>query len=281
MGAANPNLCSRKSHRLTATWGFVGHTNEALSLNAPRIRNFCHFSGIRFTPGPFDRWRSSADSNRLAAIKKPLLGARIRSIAHKRLIGNNGKRLECGLNKARHGIQRFASFRTLSRSAHRFVPRMFSKTAIIGLLGTQPVGERRWERCLQNAKSAHRNRAPFGVCLLKRQPWPRSRATTATLAATEHMAMQNTAARNRNARGKSNSSRKEPRGAPSFLPSTFIRAAESKGLMSPKEATPHSKRPLSAKDGTRFAQNMKKACRTRHAHAAESAPHDAQTRIGV
>lgn len=98
---------------------------------------------------------------------------------------------------------------------------MFGKTAIIGLLGTQPVGERRWERCLQNAKSAHRNRAPFGVCLLKRQPWPRSRATTAMLAATEHMAMQNTAARNRNARGKSSSSRKEPRGAPSFLPSTF------------------------------------------------------------
>ena len=47
-----------------------------------------------------------------------------------------------------------------------------------------------------------------------------------------------------------------PRGA-------FIRAAESNGLMSPKEATPHPKRPLSAKDGTRFAQNMKKACRTR------------------
>ena len=229
----------------------------------------------------FDRWRSSADSNRLAAIKKPLLGARIRSIAHKRLIGNNDKRLECGLNKARHGIQRFASFRTLSRSAHRFVPRMFSKTAIIEPLGTQPVGERRWERCLQNAKSAHRNRAPFGVCLPKRQPWPRSRATTAMLAATEHMAMQNTAARNRNARGKSNSSKKEPRGAPSFLPSAFIRAAESKGLMSPKEATPHPKRPPSAKDGTRFAQNMKKACRTRHAHAVESAPHDAQTRIGV
>ena len=114
------------------------------------------------------------------------------------------------------------------------VPRMFGKTAIIGLLGTQPVGERRWERCLQNAKSAHRNRAPFGVCLPKRQPWPRSRATTATLAATEHMAMQNTAARNRNARGKSNSSRKEPRGAPSFLPSTFIRAAESKGLHEPE-----------------------------------------------
>ena len=38
---------------------------------------------------------------------------------------------------------------------------------------------------------------------------------------------------------------------------------------------------LHSKDGTRFAQNMKKACRTRHAHAAESAPHDAQTRIGV
>ena len=209
------------------------------------------------------------------------MGARIRSIAHKRLIGNNGKRLECGLNKTRHGIQRLASFRTLSRSAHRFVPRMFSKTAIIGLLGTQPVGERRWERCLQNAKGAHRSLAPFGTCLPTRQPWPRSRATTAMLAATEHMAMQNTAARNRNARGKSNSSRKEPRGAPSFLPSAFIRAAESKGLVSPKEATPHPKRPLSAKDGTRFAQNMKKACRTRHAHAAESAPHDAQTRIGV
>lgn len=140
---------------------------------------------------------------------------------------------------------------------------------------------RRWERCLQNAKSAHRNRAPFGACLPKRQPWPRSRTTTAMLAATEHMAMRNTAARNRNARGKSSSSRKEPRGAPSFLPPTFIRAAESKGLMSPKEATPHPKRPLSAKDGTRFAQNTKKACRTRHAHAAESAPHDAQTRIGV
>ena len=143
------------------------------------------------------------------------------------------------------------------------------------------VGERRWERCLQNAKSAHRNRAPFGTCLPKRQPWPRSRATTATLAATEHMAMQNTAARNRNARGKSNSSRKEPRGAPSFLPSIFIRAAGSIGLMSPKETTPQPKRPLSAKDGTRFAQNMKKACRTRHAHAAESAPLDAQTRISV
>lgn len=163
----------------------------------------------------------------------------------------------------------------------RFVPCMYSKTAIIGLIDTQFVGERRWERCLQNAKSMHRSLGPFGTCLPTRQPWPRSRATTAMFAATEHMAMQNTAARNRNARGKSNSSRKEPRGAPSFLPSIFIRAAESKGLMSPKEATPHPKRPLSAKDGTRFAQNMKKACRTRHAHAAESAPHDAQTRIGV
>lgn len=71
-----------------------------------------------------------------------------------------------------------------------------------------------------------------------------------------------------------------PRGS-FLLPSTFIRATENKGLMSPKEATPHSKRPPSAKDGTRFVQNMKKACRTRHAHAAESAPHDAQTRIGV
>ena len=71
-----------------------------------------------------------------------------------------------------------------------------------------------------------------------------------------------------------------PRG--SFLFTFYpIRAAESKGLMSPKETTPQPKRPLSAKDGTRFAQNMKKACRTRHAHAAESAPHDAQTRIGV
>lgn len=143
------------------------------------------------------------------------------------------------------------------------------------------VGERRWERCLQNAKSMHRSLGPFGTCLPTRRPWPKNRATTAMLAATEHMAMQNTAARNRNARGKSSSSKKEPRGAPSFLPSAFIRAAESKGLMSPKEATPHSKRPLSAKDGTRFAQNMKKACRTRHVHAAESAPHDVQTRIGV
>lgn len=178
-------------------------------------------------------------------------------------------------------IQRVTSFSTLSCSAPRFVARMLSKTAIIGLIDTQFVDERRWERCLQNVKSMRRSRAPFGVCLLKRQPWPRSRATTATLAATERMAMQNTAARNRNARGKSNSSRKEPRGAPSFLPSAFIRAAESKGLMSPKEATPHPKRPLSAKDGTRFVQNMKKACRTRHAHAAKSAPRDAQTRIGV
>ncbi len=62
---------------------------------------------------------------------------------------------------------------------------------------------------------------------------------------------------------------------PSFGPQKAI------GLMSPKETTPQPKRPLSAKDGTRFAQNMKKACRTRHAHAAESAPLDAQTRIGV
>lgn len=64
-----------------------------------------------------------------------------------------------------------------------------------------------------------------------------------------------------------------------LLPSFGLQKA--KDFMSPKEATPHPKRPLSAKDGTRFAQNMKKACRTRHAHAAESAPHDAQTRIGV
>ena len=73
-------------------------------------------------------------------------------------------------------------------------------------------------------------------------------------------------------------------GAPkgSFLFTFYVHSDRRKqGLMSPKEATPHSKRPLSAKDGTRFAQNMKKACRTRHAHAAESAPHDAQTRIGV
>ena len=143
----------------------------------------------------------------------------------------------------------------------------------------------RWREEVGAMSAKRKKRAPksgtFGTCLPTRQPWPRSRATTAMLAATEHMAMQNTAARNRNARGKSSSSKKEPRGAPSFLPSAFIRAAESKGLMSPKEATPHPKRPLSAKDGTRFAQNMKKACRTRHAHAAESAPHDAQTRIGV
>lgn len=119
-------------------------------------------------------------------------------------------------------IQRVTSFSTLYCSTPRFVPRMLSKTAIIGLTNTQSVGERRWERCLQNAKSMRRSRAPFGICLLTRRPWPKSRTTTATFAATEHMAMQNTAARNRNARGKSNSSRKEPRGAPSFLPSTFI-----------------------------------------------------------
>ena len=35
-----------------------------------------------------------------------------------------------------------------------------------------------------------------------------------------------------------------PRGS-FLLPSAFIRAAESKGPMSPKEATPHPKRPLS------------------------------------
>ena len=116
-----------------------------------------------------------------------------------------------------HLIQYVTSFRTLSCSAPRFVPRMLSKTAIIGLIGTQSVGERRWERCLQNAKSMRRSRAPFGICLPTRRPWPKSRTTTATFAATEHMAMQNTAARNRSARGKSSSSRKEPRGAPSFF----------------------------------------------------------------
>lgn len=79
---------------------------------------------------------------------------------------------------------------------------MLGKTAIIGLIGTQPVGERRWEQCLQNAKSMHRSLGPFGTCLPTRRPWPKNRATTAMLAATEHMAMQNTAARNRNARGQ-------------------------------------------------------------------------------
>ena len=116
-----------------------------------------------------------------------------------------------------HLIQCVTSFSTLSCSAPRFVPRMFSKTAIIGLINTQSVGERRWERCLQNAKSMRRSRAPFGVCLPTRRPWPKSRTTTATFAATEHMARQNTAARNQSARGKSSSSRKEPRGAPSFF----------------------------------------------------------------
>ncbi len=246
----------------------------------PPIRNFCHFSGIHFTPGPFVRWRSSADSNRLAAMKKPLLGARIRSIAHKRLIGNNGKRLECGLNKARHGIQSFASFRTLSRSEHRFVPRMFGKTAIIEPLGTQPVGERRWERCLQNAKSAHRNRAPFGVCLLKRQPWPEAALQRLRLRPRRHMAMQNTAARNRNARGKSNSSRKEPpRG--SFLFTYFHSGYRKQRTHEPERGHTAFETAAVSKGRHRFAQNMKKACRTRHVHAAESAPHDAQTRIGV
>ncbi len=172
-------------------------------------------------------------------------------------------------------VSHLVSLSTSLRSAH------VQQNCYYRTLGHATRWQRRWERCLQNAKGAHRSLAPFGTCLPTRRPWPRSRATTAMLAATEHMAIQNTAARNRNARGKSSSSRKEPRRAPSFLPSTFIRAAESNGLMSPKEATPHSKRPLSAKDGTRFAQNMKKACRTRHAHAAEGAPLDAQTRIGV
>ena len=116
-----------------------------------------------------------------------------------------------------HLIQCVTSFRTLSYSAPRFVPRTLSKTAIIGVINTRFVGERRWERCLQNAKSMRRSRAPFGICLPTRRPWPKSRTTTATFAATEHMAMQNTAARNRSAHGKSSSSRKEPRGAPSFF----------------------------------------------------------------
>ena len=137
-----------------------------------------------------------------------------------------------------HLIQCVTSFRTLSYSAPRFVARMLSKTAIIRLIDTQSVGERRWERCLQNVKSTRRSRASFGVCLLTRRPWPKSRTTTATFAATDHMAMQNTAARNRSARGRSSSSRKEPRGAPSFLPSSFIRAAGNKRTVNLKESTP-------------------------------------------
>ena len=50
---------------------------------------------------------------------------------------------------------------------------MYSKTAIIGLIDTQFVGERRWERCLQNAKSMHRSLGPFGTCLPTRRPWPK------------------------------------------------------------------------------------------------------------
>ena len=114
-------------------------------------------------------------------------------------------------------IQRVTSFSTLYCSTPRFVARMLSKTAIIGLIDTQSVGERRWECCLQNVKSMRRSRAPFGICLLTRRPWPKSRTTTATFAATERMAMQNTVARNRSVHGKSSSSRKEPLGAPSFF----------------------------------------------------------------
>ena len=180
-----------------------------------------------------------------------------------------------------HLIQCVTSFRTLSCSAPRFVARMLSKTAIIGLIDTQSVGERRWECCLQNVKSMRRSRAPFGICLLTRRPWPKSRTTTATFAATEHMARQNTAARNRSARGRSSSSRKEPRGAPSFLPSTFIRAAESKRAVSPKETAPKLKRPLPAKSGAQFVQNMKKACKNATCTCSKNALRGAQTRIGV
>ena len=137
-----------------------------------------------------------------------------------------------------HLIQRVTSFRVLSCSAPRFVARMLSKTAIIGLIDTQSVGERRWERCLQNAKSMHRSRAPFGICLPTRRPWPKSRTTTATFAATEHMAMQNTAARNRSARGKSSSNRKELRGAPScFTPYFHSRCRKQKSRQPERDHT--------------------------------------------
>ena len=193
--------------------------------------------GIRFTPGPFDRWRSSAGSNRLAAIKKPLLGARIRSIAHKRLIGNNGKRLECGTQQRPvTAFNRFALFRTLSRSAHRFVPRMFSKTAIIGLIGTQTTLARGGGSNVCKTKKHAPKSGAVWTCLPTRRLGPRSRATTAMLAATEHMAMQKYSRTKSKRAWQKQLSRKEPRRGLLPFTFTFIRAAESKGLMSPKEA---------------------------------------------
>ena len=162
-----------------------------------------------------------------------------------------------------HLIQCVTSFRTLSYSAPRFVPRMFSKTAIIGLINTQSVGERRWECCLQNAKSMRRSQAPFGICLPTRRPWPKSRTTTATFAATEHMAMQNTVARNRSVHGKSSSSRKEPLGAPSFFaPYVHSRRREQKNRQPERDHTV-AEAPAAGKERCPIVQNMKKACKTR------------------
>ncbi len=62
MGAANPNLCSRKLHRLTATWGFVGHANEALSLNAPEFATFVTFRVFALRQGLFDPFFDSCKS---------------------------------------------------------------------------------------------------------------------------------------------------------------------------------------------------------------------------
>ena len=177
---------------------------------------------------------------------------------------DNSKQAAYSTDKPSHEIHRRISFSTPHRLAPCLIPHLVSLSASLRSAHVQQncyywnLGHAtRWREEVgamsAKRKSAHRSLGRLAHVCRRGDPWPRSRATTATLAATEHMAMQNTAAQNRNARGKSSSSRKEPRGAPSFLPSAFIRAAESNGLMSPKEATPHPKRPLSAKDGTRFA----------------------------
>ena len=180
-----------------------------------------------------------------------------------------------------HLIQCVTSFSTLSCSAPRFVARMLSKTAIIGLINTQSVGERRWERCLQNVKSMRRSRAPFGICLPTRRPWPKSRTTTATFAATEHMAMQNTAARNRSVHGKSSSSRKEPLGAPSFFaPYVHSRRREQKSRQPERDHTV-AEAPAAGKGRCPIRPELEEGMQNANAHAAESVLRGAQTRISV
>ena len=62
MGAENPNLCSRKPHRSTATWGFVNHANMTLGLNAPEFATFVTFSAFALRQGLFDPFFDSCKS---------------------------------------------------------------------------------------------------------------------------------------------------------------------------------------------------------------------------